>query len=214
MPPRWKTCTRAVDRNLGEALGQEFVRRTFSAEMKAKTQRMTEQIETAMGEEIAGLDWMTPATKDAALKKLSQITVKIAYPDTFRDYSALTIKDGDLYGDVVRARQFEYNRDLARLNKPVDRSEWGMTPQTVNAYYNPTMNEIVFPAGILQPPFFDQKADDAVNYGAIGAVIGHELTHGFDDQGRKIDAGGELRDWWTAEDAASFKSRAARLSAV
>jgi len=211
--PRWKRAVAATDDVLGEAVGQIYVARYFTPEAKAKMLDLVGNIKAALAVRIQKLDWMTPATKDAALKKLSQITVKIAYPDTFRDYSALTIKDGDLYGDVVRARQFEYNRDLARLNKPVDRTEWGMTPQTVNAYYNPTMNEIVFPAAILQPPFFDPGADPAINYGGIGGVIGHEISHGFDDQGRKSDGTGRLRDWWTADDAAKFQEKTTRLGA-
>jgi putative endopeptidase len=211
--PRWKRAVASTNDVLGEAVGQVYVARYFTPEAKAKMLDLVGNIKAALAVRIQKLDWMTPATKDAALKKLSQITVKIAYPDTFRDYSALTIKDGDLYGDVVRARQFEYNRDIARLNKPVDRTEWGMTPQTVNAYYNPTMNEIVFPAAILQPPFFDPGADPAINYGGIGGVIGHEISHGFDDQGRKSDGTGRLRDWWTADDTAKFQEKTTRLGA-
>ena len=207
MPPRWKTCTRAVDRNLGEALGQEFVRRTFSAEMKAKTQRMTEQIETAMGDEIAALDWMTPATRQEALRKLHAIRNKIGYPDQWRDYSALTVKPGDYFGNAQRASQFEDAREWHKLGKPVDLNEWGMTPPTVNAYFNPQMNDINFPAGVLQPPLYDAKLDDAPNYGNTGATIGHELTHAFDDEGRQFDAKGNLRDWWTPEDAKGFEER-------
>jgi putative endopeptidase len=207
MPPRWKTCTREVDRWLGEALGQEFVRRTFSADMKAKTQTMTEQIETAMGQEIQALDWMTPATKQEALRKLHAIRNKIGYPETWRDYSALTIKRDDYVGDVLRASQFEDAREWHKLGKPVDLNEWGMTPPTVNAYFNPQMNDINFPAGVLQPPLYDTKEDDAPNYGNTGATIGHELTHAFDDEGRQFDAKGNLRDWWTPEDAKGFEDR-------
>ena len=207
MPPRWKTCTREVDRRLGEALGQEFVRRTFSAETKAQTQKMTEQIETAMGEEIQSLDWMTPATKQEALRKLHAIRNKIGYPETWRDYSALTIKKGDYFGDVLRADQFETAREWHKLGKPVDLNEWGMTPPTVNAYFNAQMNDINFPAGVLQPPLYDPKEDDAPNYGNTGATIGHELTHAFDDEGRQFDAKGDLRDWWTPEDAKGFDER-------
>jgi len=207
MPPRWKTCTRQVDRNLGEALGQEFVRRTFSASMKAETQTMTEQIEAAMGEEIAGLDWMSPETKQEALRKLHAIRNKIGYPETWRDYSALTIEPDDYFGNVLRARQFEDAREWHKLGKPVDRNEWGMTPPTVNAYFNPEMNDINFPAGVLQPPLYDAKLDDAPNYGDTGSTIGHELTHAFDDQGRQFDAQGNLRDWWTAADAKGFEDR-------
>ena len=207
LPPRWKTCTRQVDRNLGEALGQEFVRRTFSADMKSKTQRMTEQIEMAMGQEIEGLDWMSPETKKEALRKLHAIRNKIGYPDRWRDYSSLTVKPGDFYGNWRRAADFEERRQWAKLGKPVDLNEWGMTPPTVNAYFNPQMNDINFPAGVLQPPLYDPKMDDAPNYGNTGATIGHELTHAFDDEGRQFDAQGNLKDWWTPEDAKRFEER-------
>jgi endothelin-converting enzyme/putative endopeptidase len=207
MPPRWKTCTRQVDRSLGEALGQEFVRRTFSADMKARTQQMTEQIETAMGQEIAGLDWMGPETKQEALRKLHAIRNKIGYPETWRDYSTLAIKPDDHFGNVMRAARFEDAREWHKLGKPVDRNEWGMTPPTVNAYFNPQMNDINFPAGVLQPPLYDAKLDDAPNYGNTGATIGHELTHAFDDEGRQFDAQGNLRDWWTPADAKGFEDR-------
>ena len=207
MPPRWKTCTRQVDDNLGEALGQEFVRRTFSADMKAKTQGMTEQVETAMRQEIEGLDWMSPATKQEALRKLHAIRNKIGYPNTWRDYSALTVKPDDYFGDVQRANMFEEARQWHKLGKPVDLNEWGMTPPTVNAYFNPQMNDINFPAGVLQPPLYDAKLDDAPNYGNTGATIGHELTHAFDDQGRQFDDKGNLRDWWTPADAKGFEDR-------
>ena len=207
MPPRWKTCTRQVDRFLGEALGQEFVRRTFSASMKAETQKMTEQIETAMGQEIAALDWMSPETKQEAQRKLHAIRNKIGYPETWRDYSALTIKPDDYFGDLLRSSQFEDAREWHKLGKPVDRNEWGMTPPTVNAYFDPQMNEINFPAGVLQPPLYDVKLDDAPNYGNTGSTIGHELTHAFDDEGRQFDAAGNLRDWWTAADAKGFEDR-------
>ncbi len=207
MPPRWKTCTRAVDRNLGEALGQEFVARTFSVEMKAATQRMTEQIETAMQQEINGLDWMSPETKKEALRKLHAIRNKIGYPDKWRDYSALAVKRDDYFGDVTRSSEFEDAREWHKLGKPVDLNEWGMTPPTVNAYFNPQMNDINFPAGVLQPPLYDPKEDDAPNYGNTGATIGHELTHAFDDEGRQFDAKGNLRDWWTPEDAKGFEDR-------
>jgi endothelin-converting enzyme/putative endopeptidase len=207
MPPRWKTCTRQVDRSLGEALGQEFVRRTFSADMKARTQQMTEQIETAMGQEIQALDWMSPETKQEALRKLHAIRNKIGYPDTWRDYSALQIKPDDHFGNVQRASRFEDAREWHKLGKPVDRNEWGMTPPTVNAYFNPQMNDINFPAGVLQPPLYDVKLDDAPNYGNTGSTIGHELTHAFDDEGRQFDSQGNLRDWWTATDAKGFEDR-------
>jgi endothelin-converting enzyme/putative endopeptidase len=207
MPPRWKTCTRAVDRNLGEALGQEFVRRTFSADTKAKTQLMTEQIETAMQHEIETLPWMSDATKAEALRKLHAIRNKIGYPEKWRDYSALEVKLDDYIGNAIRSRRFENARQWNKLGKPVDRDEWGMTPPTVNAYFNPQMNDINFPAGVLQPPLYDTKEDDAPNYGNTGATIGHELTHAFDDEGRQFDAKGNLRDWWTPEDAKGFEDR-------
>ena len=207
MPPRWKTCTRAVDRNLGEALGQEFVRRTFSAETKAKTQLMTEQIETAMQHEIENLDWMSPDTKAEALRKLHAIRNKIGYPEKWRDYTALEVKPGDYFGDVQRSHRFEDTRQWQKLGKPVDLNEWGMTPPTVNAYFNPQMNDINFPAGVLQPPLYDPKEDDAPNYGNTGATIGHELTHAFDDEGRQFDARGNLRDWWTPADTKGFEDR-------
>ncbi|WP_158942785.1 M13 family metallopeptidase [Granulicella sp. S190] len=207
MPPRWKTCTRGVDGDLGEALGQEFVKRTFSADTKAKTRLMTEQVETAMKQEIEGLDWMSPATKQEALRKLHVIRNKIGYPDQWRDYSALEIKPDDYFGNVTRSYRFEDARQWHKLGKPVDLNEWGMTPPTVNAYFNPQMNDINFPAGVLQPPLYDTKLDDAPNYGNTGATIGHELTHAFDDEGRQFDDKGNLRDWWTATDAKGFEDR-------
>ena len=207
MPPRWKTCTQGVDRTLGEALGQEFVRRTFSADMKAKTQLMTEQIETAMQQEIEALDWMSPETKQEALRKLHAIRNKIGYPDKWRDYTKLEIKPNDFAGNAARAYRFEQARNWGKLGKPVDRTEWGMTPPTVNAYFSPQMNDINFPAGVLQPPLYDPKEDDAPNYGNTGATIGHELTHAFDDQGRQFDDKGNLRDWWTKADATGFEDR-------
>jgi endothelin-converting enzyme/putative endopeptidase len=207
MPPRWKTCTRGVDRALGEALGQEFVRRTFSAETKAKTQLMTSQIEAAMQQEIEALDWMSPETKAEALRKLHAIRNKIGYPDHWRDYTTLDVKPDDYAGNAERAFRFNQARNWNKLGKPVDRDEWGMTPPTVNAYFNPQMNDINFPAGVLQPPLYDPKEDDAPNYGQTGATIGHELTHAFDDEGRQFDDKGNLRDWWTPADAAGFESR-------
>lgn len=206
-PPRWKTCVRGVDRNLGEALGQEFVARTFSASMKAQTELMTGQIEGEMKQEIEGLDWMSPATKVEALRKLAAIRNKIGYPAHWRDYSALAVKRDDYFGNVGRAFQFDEAREWAKLGKPVDREEWGMTPPTVNAYFNPQMNDINFPAGVLQPPLYDPSLDDAPNYGNTGATIGHELTHAFDDEGRQFDASGNLRDWWTTADARGFEQR-------
>jgi endothelin-converting enzyme/putative endopeptidase len=207
MPPRWKTCTQAVDRSLGEALGQEFVARTFSPEMKAKTQLMTEQIETAMAQEIQGLDWMSPETKQEALRKLHAIRNKVGYPDKWRDYSSLEVKPDDYLGDAERAHLFDEARNWNKLGKPVDLNEWEMTPPTVNAYFSPQMNDINFPAGVLQPPLYDPKEDDAPNYGNTGATIGHELTHAFDDEGRQFDAKGNLRDWWTPADAKGFEDR-------
>jgi endothelin-converting enzyme/putative endopeptidase len=207
MPPRWKTCTQAVDRSLGEALGQEFVARTFSPEMKAKTQLMTEQIEAAMAQEIQGLDWMSPETKQEALRKLHAIRNKVGYPDKWRDYSSLEVKPDDYLGDAERAHLFDEARNWNKLGKPVDLNEWEMTPPTVNAYFSPQMNDINFPAGVLQPPLYDPKEDDAPNYGNTGATIGHELTHAFDDEGRQFDAKGNLRDWWTPADAKGFEDR-------
>lgn len=207
MPPRWKQCVRYVDRDLGEALGQEFVRRTFTADTKQRTVDMTRGIETAMENEIKALDWMTDATKERALEKLHSIANKVGYPDRWRDYSSVDVKPADFYGNATRATVFESNRELAKIGKPVDRGEWGMTPPTVNAYYNPQMNDINFPAGVLQPPLFDPKLDDAPNYGNTGSTIGHELTHGFDDEGRQFDANGNLKDWWTPEDAKAFEER-------
>lgn len=211
--PRWKRAVGAVDGALGEAVGQVYVERYFPPEAKAQMLELVGNIKTALGHRIENLEWMSPETKKQALDKLAHFTVKIAYPDKWRDYSALEVSPTDLYGDVKRSRKFEWNYRVARFHQPVDRMEWGMTPQTVNAYYNSTLNEIVFPAAILQPPFFDPKADPAINYGGIGGVIGHEISHGFDDQGRKSDGSGRLRDWWTAEDASKFKERTDRLGA-
>jgi endothelin-converting enzyme/putative endopeptidase len=207
MPPRWKTCTRAVDRNLGEALGQEFVKRTFTADTKAKTQLMTEQIETAMKHEIENLDWMGPDTKQEALRKLHVIRNKIGYPDHWREYTTLEVKPDDYIGNSLRSYRFEDARRWNKLGKPVDLNEWGMTPPTVNAYFNPQMNDINFPAGVLQPPLYDPKLDDAPNYGNTGATIGHELTHAFDDEGRQFDSKANLRDWWTPADTRGFEDR-------
>jgi len=205
--PRWQRCEEQVDDNLGEALGQEFVARTFGAETKAKVVTMTNQVEAAMQQEIEQLDWMSDATKKQAVLKLHAVRNKIGYPDKWRDYSSLTISPDDYYGNVVRSRVFEEKRDWAKVGKPVDRGEWGMTPPTVNAYYNDQMNDINFPAGVLQPPLYDPKMDDAPNYGNTGGTIGHELTHGFDDEGRQFDAQGNLKDWWTPQDAKGFEDR-------
>ncbi len=205
--PRWKRCVNATDSALGEALGQRYVDLTFGADGKQRMLKMVIALEQALGEDIDGLTWMSPATKKEAHVKLAAINNKIGYPDKWRDYSKLTIARGDLLGNYFRADEFESRREIDKIGKPVDRNEWGMTPPTVNAYYNPAMNEIVFPAGILQPPFFDKEIDDAVNFGGIGLVIGHELTHGFDDEGRQFDPQGNLRDWWTPEDGKQFDTR-------
>src|SRR5579862_879063 len=207
MQPRWKQCVRYVNRDLGEALGQVFVAKTFTADTKARTLKMTREIEAAMGDDLKDLPWMSPETKKQALEKLRTIVNKIGYPDKWRDYSSLEIVRGDFAGNVRRSAIFESRRELAKIGKPVDRGEWEITPPTVNAYYDPQMNDINFPAGVLQPPLFDPKMDDAPNYGNTGGTIGHELTHGFDDEGRQFDAGGNLRDWWTPADAAGFKQR-------
>jgi len=207
MQPRWKRCERQVDDSLGEALGQEFVARTFSADTKAKVVTMTEQIEAAMEDEIEHLDWMSEATKKQAIQKLHAVRNKIGYPDKWRDYSSLTITPDDYFGNVMAANVFEEKRDWAKVGKPLDRMEWGMTPPTVNAYYNAQMNDVNFPAGVLQPPLYDPKEDDAPNYGNTGGTIGHELTHGFDDEGRQFDAQGNLKDWWTPQDAKGFEDR-------
>lgn len=205
--PRWKRCVRSTDNALGEALGQRYVEETFGAEGKARMLKMVDALEQSLDENITTLPWMTAETKRQAKVKLEAIRNKIGYPDTWRDYSKLDIKPGDLLGNFLRANEFESRRQIAKIGKPVDRNEWEMTPPTVNAYYAPPYNEIVFPAGILQPPFFDRSMDENVNFGGIGAVIGHELTHGFDDQGRKYDEQGNLHDWWTDEDAKEFEQR-------
>ncbi|AHJ96537.1 M13 family metallopeptidase [Hymenobacter swuensis] len=206
--PRWKRMLRSTDGALGEAFGQVYVEKAFTPATKAKALEMVNNIKEAMGEHIQKLDWMSDVTKAEAQKKLAAFTVKIGYPDKWKDYSALTISRESYLKNVLAAREWGINDNVSKFGKPIDRQEWGMTPPTVNAYYNPSMNEIVFPAGIMQPPFFDPNADDAVNYGGMGAVIGHEITHGFDDQGRQYDAQGNLRDWWTKEDAAKFEQRA------
>ncbi len=205
--PRWKRSLRTVDGSIGDALGQLYVREAFPPEAKAKARAMVRDVLAALHTRIQELDWMSDATKKAALAKLSTVVVKIGYPDRWRDYSALRLKDDSLATNVMRVSAFEWNRNLVKLGKPIDRSEWSMTPPTVNAYYNPYWNEIVFPAGILQPGFFDPKADDASNYGAIAAVIGHEITHGFDDQGSQYDLTGLRRDWWTKEDKARYDAK-------
>jgi len=208
LEPRWKRCVEATDDDLGFALGQKYVEQTFSPEAKTKVLGMVREIEAMLGQDIQSLDWMTPATKQQALVKLHAVTNKIGYPDKWRDYSSVKIVRGEAVGNDERATEFEVRRALGKIGQPVDRSEWNMTPPTVNAYYSPLQNNINFPAGILQPPFFDNKMDAAVNYGAIGSVMGHELTHGFDDQGRQFDSEGNLHNWWTPEDAAEFEKRA------
>ncbi|HZO94383.1 MAG TPA: M13 family metallopeptidase [Candidatus Baltobacteraceae bacterium] len=206
--PRSERCTTAEGASLRDVLGKAYVAKYFPPAAKARAQAMVANIHQTLREDIGTLGWMSPATKAAAIAKLAAITKKIGYPDTWQDYSTLHVADGPYAANVVAVRQWNAERAIARIGKPTDRALWGMTPPTVNAYYNPSNNEIVFPAGILEPPFFNPDADEAVNYGAIGAVIGHETTHGFDDQGRKFDAEGNLRDWWTPADAANFDARA------
>ncbi|TAF66969.1 MAG: M13 family peptidase [Cytophagales bacterium] len=208
MKPRWKDVQAIVDGNVGDALGKLYVAKAFPPEAKQKMEEMIQNIKEAFAERIKKLDWMSEATKAEALKKLNAITYKIGYPSVWKDYKQLDIRKDDLLGNLRRVAEMEHNADMLKIGQPVDKNDWFMTPPTVNAYYNPTVNEIVFPAGILQPPFFDFKADDAVNYGAIGAVIGHELTHGFDDQGSQFDADGNLRMWWAIEDREKFEKRA------
>ena len=207
MRPRWKRVMDAVNRGIGDALGQLYVAKTFTPEAKAKAREMVMNLKAALHDRIAQLEWMSDATKQQAFKKLDAFGIKIGYPDVWRDYSSLNIRRTSYLANVLACRRFEFRRNINKLGKPVDRTEWGMTPPTVNAYYSPTMNEIVFPAGILQPPFYDPNADDAVNYGGMGAVIGHEMTHGFDDEGRKFDAVGNLTDWWLPEDARNYAKR-------
>ena len=210
--PRWRRCVHNADRDLGEALGQAYVDRAFPPESKARTLEMVHDIEYAMQNDIDSVSWMSPATKQQALVKLKGIEDKIGYPSHWRDYSSVKITRDNYLGNVESATNFEFERWVAKIGKPVDRSEWTMTPSTINAYYDPQLNTINFPAGILQPPYFDPGKDDAVNFGAIGMIIGHELTHGFDDQGRKFDAQGNLRDWWTAEDAKQYDERGKCIS--
>jgi putative endopeptidase len=207
LAPRWKRCVRATSADLGEALGQKYVEETFGADGKERTLRMVEALEKSLGEDIDSLSWMGPETKKQARIKLAAITNRIGYPDRWRDYNNLRIERADALGNSLRANQFEFQRQLNKIGKPVDKNDWPYPPPTVNASYNPLLNNITFPAGILQPPFFDKQADDAMNFGAIGAVIGHELTHGFDDQGSQFDAQGNLRDWWTEQDKKEFEKR-------
>ena len=213
MSPRWRQAVIAVNQAMGEGVGELWVARHFPPDSKVRMEKLVANVKVAFGKRIDGLDWMGPETKREAHAKLASFVTKIGYPHKWRDYNALEIRADDLYGNLRRAAELEGKRQRERLGKPTDRGEWGMAPQVVNAYYNATFNEIVFPAAILQPPFFDPAADDAVNYGAIGGVIGHEIGHGFDDQGRKYDAKGQLRDWWTAEDGKRFRERSDRLVA-
>lgn len=209
--PRWKRCSNTVDRQLGEALGQVYVQQYFGGDQKAKTLEMVHDVEAAMDRDIDGLQWMGAQTKTRAKDKLHAITDKIGYPDHWRDYSALSIAADDAFGNEKRAHAFANDRDMNKIGKPTDKLEWDMTPPTINAYYDPSMNNINFPAGILQPAFYDPAADLAVNYGHIGAVVGHELTHGFDDEGARFDGNGNLNDWWTPEDKKNFESRTSCL---
>ncbi len=206
--PRWKRCVSETDDALGEALGQVYVAQRFSPKDKQRTLELTQDVEAAMGRDIEQLDWMSTTTKARAEEKLHAVANKIGYPDKWRDYSALTVTRGDGLGNALRAAAFEEKRDIAKIGKPVDRGEWGMSPPTVDAYYSAQMNDINFPAGILQPPFFDSSQDDAVNYGGVGSIIGHELTHGFDDEGRQFDGRGNFEDWWTPADEKQFNERA------
>jgi len=210
--PRWKRCVRFTDHALGEALGQMYVKKAFPPEAKTRALTMVKNLEAALADDLRTLPWMSEATRQQALIKLQAINNKIGYPDKWRDYSALDIQRGPYVENVLRAEVFEFHRDLNKVGKPVDHTEWGMSPPTVNAYYNPQLNEIVFPAGILQPPFFDFQADDAVNYGAMGAIIGHEMTHGFDDEGSQFDGQGNLKNWWTPEDQKNFDARGACIA--
>jgi putative endopeptidase len=207
LQPRWKRCVQYTDRDLGEALGQAYVRKVFPPELKASTLEMVRRIEDAMAQRIGQLDWMSPETKEQAMAKLHGIRNKIGYPEKWRDYSSVKILRTDFLGDVQRSTEFERHRNFNKIGQPVDHREWGMTPPTVNAYYSSSLNDINFPAGVLQPPLYDAKMDDAPNYGNTGGTIGHELTHGFDDQGAKYDAKGNLRDWWTREDKQKFEER-------
>ncbi|MEW5842992.1 MAG: M13 family metallopeptidase [Bacteroidota bacterium] len=211
MQPRWKRILRAVNGTMGELVGQVYVKEVFPPEAKERAEKIVKTLLASMGESIKNNQWMSDATKEQALHKLSTFGVKIGYPDKWKDYSALEIARDGYYKNLERASIWARKDNLAKIGKPVDKTEWGMSPQTVNAYYNPTRNEIVFPAAILQPPFFNQNADDAVNYGAMGVVIGHEISHGFDDQGRKYDADGNIKDWWTKDDNDKFQARAKKL---
>jgi predicted metalloendopeptidase len=212
LAPRWRRCVNLADRDLGEALGQAYVEKAFPPASKQRITDLVNNVEAALGQEIHTLDWMSPDTKKQATAKLDAIEDKIGYPNQWRDYSSVKIVPNNLVANVHDATAFEFQRQLNKIGKPVDRAEWTMTPPTINAYYDPQLNTINFPAGILQPPYFDAKGEDAPNYGAIGMVIGHEISHGFDDQGRKFDAKGDLRDWWTADDAKKYEERAACIA--
>jgi predicted metalloendopeptidase len=211
--PRWKRGMAVLDESMGEAIGRLYVAKYFPPQNKARMEALVQNLLEAYRRDIVTLDWMSPETKKGAQEKLAKLVTKIGYPNEWRDYSSLTIARDDLWGNVMRATDFDYRRNVGKLGKPIDRNEWIMTPQTVNAYYNPVMNEIVFPAAILQPPFFDATADDAVNYGGIVAVIGHEVSHGFDDQGSQYDADGNLKDWFTQDDHAKFAAKTKALVA-
>ena len=210
--PRWKRAVSTVDGSLGEAVGQMYVKKYFPAKSKERMVQLVKNLQTALGERIQGLEWMGDSTKAKAQEKLKTFHIKVGYPDKWRDYTSLDIQKDNYWANIKRANKFESDYMFAKIGKPVDKDEWLMTPQTVNAYYNPSTNEICFPAGILQYPFFDMQADDAFNYGAIGVVIGHEMTHGFDDQGRQFDKDGNLKDWWTKEDGEKFNARAKVLA--
>jgi putative endopeptidase len=207
MQPRWRRCIVSTDRSLGEALGQLYIQKTFTPAARARAQEMVKNLVEALRSDLTTLSWMSDDTRKKAISKLDAFIRKIGYPDKWRSYEALQVSRGPFYNNAISARQFEVKRNLGKIGKPVDRTEWGMSPPTVNAYYNPSINEIVFPAGILQPPFYDPKADDAFNYGGIGVVIGHEMTHGFDDSGARFDADGNLAMWWTPDDFKKFKER-------
>lgn len=212
LPPRWKHCVRSTTHALGEALGQAFVRRHFAGDAKPRALRLVREVEGAMGRDLEALPWLDAPTRTAALGKLAAVENKVGYPDAWRDYGPMKVDRGSFLASVLGAQAFEVDRDLDKIGKPVDRKEWHMPPPIVNAYYNPTLNEMVFPAGILQPPFYDPRVPDAVNYGAIGMVMGHELTHGFDDEGRQFDAEGDLREWWTEGVVAEFRNRASCIA--
>jgi putative endopeptidase len=210
--PRWKRAIRIIDSLIGEALGKLYVERNFSGEAKKKAEELVSDVKSIFIQRLEAVGWMSPSTKNKAIKKFSMLNVKVGYPKKFRDYSSLNIERDDLFGNVVRAIQFEIKRQVKRVGKKVDRDEWLMTPSMVNAYYNPSGNELVFPAGILQPPFFDAKKDAAVNYGGIGGVIGHEITHGYDDQGRLYDGTGRMKEWWSPEDVKKFNALAKKVA--